>query len=331
MVLRALAGRQHAFDCIESVRTASKGAVMTLRTFLRTVSVFRLLDGSARRWGARSVAMAVLSLLVLTPAIALADAVDDLIDQLDSTSEKVRLSAVLSLTKVKDARAIGPLSQTLAGDGDRNVRSAAATGLGKIINDKTPSAVRKDVLEVLTTAAEEDASSLVRKQAESARAAIAAIEQAAAAPTGKIFVEIGPMATKSPTGMDSKLKELMRKTAQQTLGKSAPDMMTSWPGGKPSKAQLAKKGVAGFYVDGTLTEIKAKEKGASTLVSCKISLLIATYPEKSMFAFLQGSASVSASQSAEDVELAHQDCVAAVIEDMIARKAVAALQAKAGE
>lgn len=269
--------------------------------------------------------------LVCGSAPAWADGVDTLISQLGNTSEKVRLSAVLSLTKLNDQRAIAPLARALSTDSDRNVRSAAAVGLAKIVTDKTPAETRKVVLEALTTAAADDGSQLVRKQAEAARSTIAALDQVSTA-VGKIYVEIGPMATKSATGMDAKLKELMRKTTQKTLGKTAPDMMTVWPGGKsPSKTQLAKQGVSGFYVDGTLTEIKAKEKGAATLVSCKISLLIATYPEKSMFAFLQGSASVSASQSAQDVELAHQDCVAAVIEDMIARKAVAALQAKAEE
>lgn len=302
-------------ECIERPRGASKGAVMPPRGFFR---------------GVGSWAALIVLALSLVGASARADGVDTLISQLDNTSEKVRLSAVLSLTKLGDARAISPLARTLASDGNRNVRSAAAVGLAKVVTEKTPAETRKTVLDVLTTAAADDGSSLVRKQAEAARVTIAALDEAAGA-TGKIYIEIGPMATKSATGMDAKLKELMRKTTQKTLGKSAPDMMTTWPGGKPSKAQLAKQGVAGFYVDGTLTEIKAKEKGASTLVSCKISLLIATYPEKSMFAFLQGSASVSASQSAQDVELAHQDCVSAVIEDMIARKAVAALQAKAGE
>lgn len=262
--------------------------------------------------------------------LALADGVDTLIGQLGNTSEKVRLSAVLSLTKLRDARAIAPLQQALAEDSDRNVRSAAAVGLAKIVTEKTPAEVRQSVLESVTTAASDDTSSLVRKQAESAKATIAALE--ATSVTGKIYVEIGPMASKASSTMDGKLKDLMRKTAQKTFAKSAPDMMTAWPGGKsPTKGQLSKQGVAGFYLDGTLTEIKQKEKGAATLVSCKISLLIATYPDKSMFAFLQGGASVTASQSAQDIELAHQDCVSAVLEDMIAKKAVTALHDKAGE
>ncbi|MEZ4358747.1 MAG: HEAT repeat domain-containing protein [Kofleriaceae bacterium] len=265
----------------------------------------------------------------LRPSVARADGVDTLIEQLDNSSEKVRLSAVLSLTKLRDPRAIAPLQRVLLEDSDRNVRSASAVGLAKLVTSKTADEERAEVLETLAQAAKQDASSLVRKQATNARAAIEA--QLAATQTGKIYVDIGPMASKASSSLDSKLKDLMRKSAQKALGKAAPDMLTTWPGGKPSRGQLAQKRMAAFYLDGTLTEIKLKEKGASTFVSCKISLLIATYPDKSMFAFLQGSASVSASRSAQDIELAHQDCVSAVIEDMIAKKAVAALHAKAGE
>ena len=275
---------------------------------------------------------AVVLVALLRAQLAFADGVDTLIAQLGNSSEKVRLSAVLSLSKLKDARAISPLQRALGDDSDRNVRSAAAVALAKVVTEKTSSEIRSSVLESLTTAASDDTSSLVRKQAEAARVTIAAFETPAASVTGKIYVEIGPMASKAANSLDAKLKDLMRKTAQKSLGKAAPDMVTAWPGGKsPTKGQLSKQGVTAFYLDGTLTEIKTKEKGASTTVSCKISLLIATYPDKSMFGFLQGSASVSASQSAQDVELAHQDCVAAVVEDMITKKAVTAMHAKAEE
>jgi hypothetical protein len=304
-----------ARDCIERAAAASKVAVMPR---LQRVVSFGLCCAAV--------------LIALSRAqLAFADSVDTLINQLGNSSEKVRLSAVLSLSKLKDARAISPLQRALGDDSDRNVRSAAAVALAKVVTEKTSAEIRTSVLESLTTAASDDPSSLVRKQAEAARVTIAAFETPAV-PTGKIYVEIGPMASKAANSLDAKLKDLMRKTAQKSLGKAAPDMMTAWPGGKsPTKGQLLKQGVTGFYLDGTLTEIKTKEKGAATLVSCKISLLIATYPDKSMFGFLQGSASVSASQSAQDVELAHQDCVAAVVEDMITKKAVTAMHAKAEE
>jgi HEAT repeats len=303
-------------DCMDRLRATSKVAVMP----------------RFHRFFVAAVCVGVWCAAMLRALPAAADSVDTVIEQLSNSSEKVRLSAVLSLAKSRDPRAIDALLRTLAGDSDRNVRSASAVGLAKVVTDKTPVEVRRSVLAALTTAASDDGSSLVRKQAENAKAVISALGDAATPVTGKIYVEIGPMASKAASTMDAKLKDLMKKTAQKTLGKAAPDMMTTWPGGKsPTKGQLSQKAVSGFYLDGTLTEIKVKEKGAASLVSCKISLLIATYPEKSIFAFLQGSASVSASSSAQDIELAHQDCVAAVIEDMVTKKAVAALQAKAEE
>ena len=70
-------------------------------------------------------------------------------------------------------------------------------------------------------------------------------------------------------------------------------MTTTWPGGAPSKAALAQKGVAGFYVDGTLNELKVKSSGSGATISCKVSMLLADFPDKSVFGFLNGGASVN--------------------------------------
>jgi hypothetical protein len=122
----------------------------------------------------------------------------------------------------------------------------------------------------------------------------------------------------------------MRKTASKTMGKVAGDMATSWPGGDPKKADLDRKGVAGFYVDGTLNTLDVKQGGSSATVSCKISMLLASFPDKSVFGFLNGGASVQASGRSSDVALAREDCVSAVVEDLIAKKIVPTIKAKAG-
>ena len=74
-----------------------------------------------------------------------------------------------------------------------------------------------------------------------------------------------------------------------------------------------------------------KEKGSSTIVSCKVSMLIATFPDKSMFGFLNGSASVQASADPSDVAEAKNDCVDAVVEDLVTKKVVPAIKTKAGQ
>jgi hypothetical protein len=106
-------------------------------------------------------------------------------------------------------------------------------------------------------------------------------------------------------------------------------MATTWPGGEPTKKQLADKKTTGFFVDGTLNELTTKEKGAATIVSCKINMLIASFPDKSMFGFLNGGATVQASNTPSDIALARQDCVSAVIEDLIAKKIVPTIKTKA--
>jgi len=93
---------------------------------------------------------------------------------------------------------------------------------------------------------------------------------------------------------------------------------------------LAARSTVGFYIDGTLNELKVKESGSSTTVSCKINMLLASYPDKSIFGLLNGGASVQASGRSTDIDLAREDCVSAVVEDLIAKKIVPTINIKAG-
>ena len=107
-------------------------------------------------------------------------------------------------------------------------------------------------------------------------------------------------------------------------------MSQAWSGGgTPSKSALAGKGISGFYVDGTLNELKVKTSGSSSTISCKVSMLLADFPDKSVFGFLNGGASVTASASQSDQDLASEDCVSAVIEDLIAKKIIPTICTKA--
>jgi hypothetical protein len=264
---------------------------------------------------------------------ARADNVDTLIVQLrEGADYKERLGAALNLAKLGDARAIPAMVGALTGDEDKNVRGAAAVGLGRLVTDKVAGGPRKLAVAALTKAASGDDSEFVKTQAAKALAAIGA-EPVAEPPStvggGGIYVNLGPMASKAG-GDDAKLRDLMHKTAQKTFAKVAREMALTWPGGgDPTKKDLASKKVTAFFVDGTVLEVAAKEKGAATLVSCKISMLIASFPDKSMFGFLNGGASVQASGTG-DVALAREDCVAAVVEDLIAKKIVPTIKTKAG-
>jgi hypothetical protein len=49
-----------------------------------------------------------------------------------------------------------------------------------------------------------------------------------------------------------------------------------------------------------------------------------------VFGFLNGGAAVQASASASDIALARQDCVAAVVESLIAKQIVPTIKSKVG-
>jgi len=283
----------------------------------------------------RAAAIAALLVVVARARPAWADNVDELIRQLENDdSDKVRLSAALNLTKLGDQRAILALAKAIGNDGDKSVRGAAAVGLGKLVGDKTKSSIKNLAVSALRRAAESDASDFVRGQADKALKAIGVTTGTGPTPPpggGAIYVNIGPMSSKTgDAAADPKLKALMVKIAARTMAKVAGNMATTWPGGVPTKAMLDAKSTLGFYVDGTLNDLKVKESRSSTTVSCKINMLLASFPDKSIFGLLTGGASVQASGSATDIALAREDCVSAVVEDLIAKKIVPTITTKAG-
>lgn len=289
------------------------------------------------RAAVRVVAIAAALVVAGRATPARADNVADLIRQLgDNDSDKVRQSAALNLAKLGDSRAILPLTKALGNDTDEGVRGSSAVGLGKLITSKTDPRIRKVAVSALTQASQSDPSNFVRGEADKALKAIGVTSggsQVQTPQTGSaIYVNIGPMASRTgDTAVDARLKSLMVKVANQTMTRVASHMAITWPGGgPPTQAMLAAKSTVGFYVDGTVNELKVKEAGSSMMVSCKINMLLASYPDKSIFGLLNGGASVQASGSANDLALAREDCVSAVVEDLIAKKIVPTIASKVG-
>lgn len=283
----------------------------------------------------RVVAITVLVLAVLAPRAARADNVDQLIAQLEDDSEKVRLSAALNLTKigVGDTRTVSALAKRLTDDSSADVRRIAVVGLRTLVTDKVKGTPRTVALDALKKAAASDSNDTVKRNAQIAFDLINGQGGGTVTPGtgGGVYVNVGPMSSKTGSANDAKLRELMNKTAGKTLNKVASTMQTTWPGGAtPTKTQLAAKNVQGFYVDGTLNELKVEKAGSSSKVSCKISMLLASFPDKSVFGFLNGNAAVAGSASDRDIALAGEDCVTAVVEDLIAKKIVPTIKSKVG-
>lgn len=290
-----------------------------------------------RRVSVRVIGLALVAVLValgVAAAPAHADNVDTLIKDLKSGSDyKIRLSAVLALAKLGDKRAIDPLVGALA-DSDKTVRGASTVALGKLVDASTPAATRTKITAALDKLIARESTASVKTQAEKTKAIIAALGAATPPPaSGGIYVEVGPMAAeKGKAEPVDLMKSLMRSTVQSVLKSRGKDFAQTWITGKtPTKAQLEAKGVKGFQVDGTVNEVGVKTKGSTATVSCKVSMLIATYPPPSIFAVLSGGAAVQGSNDPKDIELAKSDCVAAVVEDLVASKVVGAIKTKAAQ
>ncbi|MBI4509867.1 MAG: HEAT repeat domain-containing protein [Deltaproteobacteria bacterium] len=278
--------------------------------------------------GLRGIAIFVACCLFI-PRPAVADRVDDLVRQLRSDPDyKVRLSAALNLGKIGDKRAVPPLVDALK-DGDKTVRGVASAALGRLVDGTVDATHRNRAISELERVAKNDPDAFVRGQAQKSFDSLKGLGGGAKLGEGTkgVYVEVGPMADTSKQG-GSGILLAMRQAVENALKKKAPSYSTRWPGGKsPTKAELSKAGThAAFYVDGTLTKVDVKKTGNMAEVSCKISLVLATYPEKSMFGFASGAAAVEAEASDKDIDEAKRECVGAVLEDMVANKVVPTMQ-----
>lgn len=270
-----------------------------------------------------------LALLFVLQSQARADKVDQLVKQMTSASDyKVRLSAALNLAKMNVRRpsVIRGFVRALR-DKDKTVRGVAAASLGKLVDSSTSKSLRKQVLDALRKARDTDSNSFVKRQAGKAYDQLKNLGSAGPSPGG-IYVNISGMGSK--VDGPSKVPALMMKAAKGAFKKAARSMLIEWPGGKsPSKAALSAKKMKAYHVSGTLTQLNKTPRGSQTVVACKVSMILATYPEKSMFGFAEGGAQVQASSTPREVGYAIEDCVSAVVENLVAKKIIPTIKIKA--
>jgi len=274
----------------------------------------------------------VAALVLLFSGPASADNVDKLIKDLATGKDyKLRLSAAASLAKLGDKRAIPAFISTLVGtkaDKEKTVRGAAAVGLGKVVTSDTSADLRKKAMDALLKASKKDKDSFVKKQAKKAYDKIKKLseEESTSVATGGVYVDIGPMSSKTGSG-DDKLRDGMRKTIKLAFKKNAPEFATG--------DGTTSKGKTGYHVDGTLNEITETMKSGSVIIACKVSGLVADYrgtknpPETSIFGNLSGGAKVTASDDPKDKAAAAADCVNAVLEDLVIKKIIPAIKQRA--
>jgi hypothetical protein len=231
--------------------------------------------------------VAILMTMVVAGARSWADTVDDLISTLrHDPDEKVRLSAAISLGKLMDQRAVGPLTDALS-DSASHVRLVAAVVLGKLVDVNVDADARNHAIDELERVANDDPDDAVRTQASRSFGLVKAYrtggggavkshdsdetkesdetdthekKKPAAQQQASMGVYVDLAGFKDGTKKAAKLMGSMRSGAETTYLRMA--WLTKWPGGKaPTDAELTKSQMAGFYLDVKLTSIKVEKNG----------------------------------------------------------------------
>lgn len=130
-------------------------------------------------------------ILAAAAAPARADKIDDLTTQLASSSEKTRTTAVLSLARLGDHRALKPLVTALH-DPSAQVRAIAATALGHLAD--------KAALPALHSAAIDDIDETVRIKAQAAATVVAKANHIAEDPAAHAETASGAQARHMTSG-----------------------------------------------------------------------------------------------------------------------------------
>jgi hypothetical protein len=216
----------------------------------------------------------------------------------------------------------------------------AAAALGKLVDGTVDPKVRNAAIDALERAAQNDEDGFVRSQAQKSFDALKGLRQTDGSPGGtsggvasgdklggkKAYVELGPFSDKSGSTGDTFI-QVARGTAEKALkGQFA----TKWPGGgSPSAGDLSKLGAKGFYIDGTINKFDVKKSRSNATVSCWVSLFVATFPEKSAFAFANNKkAEVDTGSSAKEIEEAKSYCIEAQVGGLVTGALIPAIQAR---
>lgn len=227
-----------------------------------------------------------LALLALAGA-ASADARSDyLIRLLQGSSQfRVRAQAAISLGSVgASAEVLSALSVGLA-DEHPAVRAAAANSLGKLADPKALPALRKVA---------SDPEVPVRSAATAAIAALesaarrSGVEVVAPRPTGppRYYVAVARPATRVAELGDaelSKAEETLRDRLTEIDGVVLAERGES---AGAARSVLKARNLKGYYIESSITSVEQKSGGTRVAVS----VILATYPDRSIRAMMQGAA-----------------------------------------
>jgi hypothetical protein len=282
----------------------------------------------------RVLAMLAVVLLLCSHHRAYADAIETSVKELATNKPpKVRLAAVLALSRSKDPRAVLAVSNTMNRDDDPTIRRVAALALEKMIDAGTAADARELAFGSLDRAAKSDRDPKVRETAQKTVKSLAGLRKvsAPATPTPvtkpSVFVNIDlatDQSKKAPKDAPDRVVKIVKKSIERT------GYSTSWPGGLPTSKDLASNKSQAYIVASTVKKIDVTKGPRQTTIACTVAIRVAPWSgkdggemwEANRAASASGSAKATTGNSPNDINSGMRDCIDAVAEDVTNRQVV---------
>ncbi len=244
-----------------------------------------------------------------------------------SASYKLRLSAALSLSKSRDARAVRAMLFALQRDRNGTVRRVAALSLTKMVDASVRHELRQRVIKALERAAKSDRDAKVRRNAKRALSLLSSLRTAGAP---RVYLRVAmprDPSRKAPRGTPVRL----HSTVKRTLRSYAPAYSQAWPTGKlPTASDLRKNNTRAYFVGSTVVSMKVQRRRGRAEVRCTVAMRVNPWGGRGSrerwtannMASARGSGKVTGSNTRAGIDGAKRDCLVAVIEVITARQVV---------
>jgi len=192
---------------------------------------------------------------------------------------RVRLQAVLVLGKLGGPRAMSALRQRLSAP-KALVRGMTATMLAQ--------AGDVEALPLIKRALRQEKDKNVIQRLKLAIGVLSEL-RAAPPPGTRYYITMGKVVNNTKEGGEDaarSLGEILLRELGEVEG-----IISWWGSKKYSPRMLARRKIKGYVVDGAILQLEHAVKGDEVELSCKIKVMLSTYPGNSMKTFYTGNAS----------------------------------------
>lgn len=245
-----------------------------------------------------------------------------------SRNYKIRLSAVVSLARTRNSRAIEAISYALIKDPSRTIRRVAALSLGKMIDGSVKRRVRKRGIKALKYAVINDRDSRVRRNARRSLKQLSVLRRVGNQP--RRFVTVA-RAKDHTRRVPRRVKGSMRSLLRYTIRHKVPRFSLTWPTKHlPTRSELRRAGTHAFAVRPIVNRLHVRRRGSRADVHCTVKVRVGPWFGRGSrerwvagkTAKASGSGMVSGYNSARAIARSKMRCLMAVLEQIVNKQVV---------